>query len=277
MLTERLAVYPAYAQSPARWLDRGFHVAVLRAIDASGHARGESWRAGAAEATEVMTAFLGQFYENKHVPRRIVVSHDPPERTLIEEALSLRAGRRVHIVRPRRGAQRKLVEHALSNARLALARKLSESAAQRRLLEGLAKRLGLEAPPARIEVYDNSHISGTDAVGSMIVAGTDRRHDVAAEGAETGVDGAGGHAAAAAGLKAEDLGHDGVAGAARLRPRHLGRGRRRQLQFVCTMEQRLDARRLGFFVGGRRRRRDADRGESESFKRDGRGRGSGDR
>ena len=130
-------------------------------------------RAGAAEAAEVLAAFLGQFYENKHVPRRVVVSHDLPERVLIEEALSLRAGRRVHIVRPRRGAQRKLVEHALSNARLALARKLSESAAQRRLLEGLAKRLGLEAPPARIEVYDNSHISGTDAVGSMIVAGTE--------------------------------------------------------------------------------------------------------
>ena len=130
-------------------------------------------RAGAAEAAEVLTAFLGQFYENKHVPRRVVVSHDLPERALIEQALSLRAGRRVHIVRPRRGAQRKLIEHALGNARLALARKLSESAAQRRLLEGLAKRLGLEAPPARIEVYDNSHISGTDAVGSMIVAGTE--------------------------------------------------------------------------------------------------------
>ena len=130
-------------------------------------------RAGAAEAAEVLTAFLGQFYENKHVPRRVVVSHDLPEHALIEEALSLRAGRRVHIVRPRRGARRKLVEHALGNARLALARKLSESAAQRRLLEGLAKRLGLEAPPARIEVYDNSHISGTDAVGSMIVAGTE--------------------------------------------------------------------------------------------------------
>ena len=130
-------------------------------------------RAGAAEAAEVLTAFLGQFYENKHVPRRVVVSHDLPERALIEEALSLRAGRRVHIVRPRRGARRKLVEHALGNARLALARKLSESAAQRRLLKGLAKRLGLEAPPARIEVYDNSHISGTDAVGSMIVAGTE--------------------------------------------------------------------------------------------------------
>ena len=130
-------------------------------------------RAGAADAPEVLAAFLGQFYENKQVPRRVVISHELPERALIEEALSLRAGHRVHIVRPRRGAQRKLVEHALGNARLALARKLSESAAQRRLLDNLATRLGLDAPPTRIEVYDNSHISGTDAVGSMIVAGTE--------------------------------------------------------------------------------------------------------
>ena len=127
--------------------------------------------AGGADAAEVLSAFLGQFYQNKHVPRRIVVSHPLPEQALLEQALSVRAGRRVRVARPLRGARRKLVEHALDNARLALARKLSESAAQIRLLESLARRLGLEAPPRRIEVYDNSHISGTDAVGSMIVAG----------------------------------------------------------------------------------------------------------
>ncbi len=127
--------------------------------------------AGGADAAEVLSAFLGQFYQNKHVPRRIVVSHPLPEQALLEQALSVRAGRRVRVARPLRGARRKLVEHALDNARLALARKLSESAAQNRLLESLARRLGLEAPPRRIEVYDNSHISGTDAVGSMIVAG----------------------------------------------------------------------------------------------------------
>ena len=127
--------------------------------------------AGGADAAEVLSAFLGQFYQNKHVPRRIVVSHPLPEQALLEQALSVRAGRRVRVARPLRGARRKLVEHALDNARLALARKLSESAAQIRLLESLARRLGLEAPPRRIEVYDNSHISGTDAVASMIVAG----------------------------------------------------------------------------------------------------------
>ncbi|MCH7888629.1 MAG: excinuclease ABC subunit UvrC [Proteobacteria bacterium] len=127
--------------------------------------------AGGADAAEVLSAFLGQFYQNKHVPRRVLLSHPLPEQALIEEALSVRAGRRVRIARPLRGARRKLVEHARENARLALARKLSESAAQNRLLEQLAKRLRLEAPPRRIEVYDNSHISGTSAVGSMIVAG----------------------------------------------------------------------------------------------------------
>ncbi|MFQ5783323.1 MAG: excinuclease ABC subunit UvrC [Alphaproteobacteria bacterium] len=130
-------------------------------------------RAGAADTAEVLAAFVGQFYENKRAPRAILVSHALPEQPLIADALSLRAGRRVRIVRPQRGTRRKLVAHAAANARLALARKLSESAAQRRLLEALAKRLALEAPPQRIEVYDNSHISGRDAVGCMIVAGPD--------------------------------------------------------------------------------------------------------
>ena len=126
---------------------------------------------GAADEAEVLSAFLSQFYDNKRAPRQVLVSHALPERALLEEALSVHAGRRTRVVRPLRGGRRKLIEHALGNARLALARKLSESAAQSRLLEGLAKRLGLEAPPRRIEVYDNSHISGADAVGSMIVAG----------------------------------------------------------------------------------------------------------
>ena len=127
--------------------------------------------AGTAGEAAVLSAFLAQFYDNKRPPRQVLISHVLPEQALLEEALSLHAGRRVRIVRPLRGARRKLVEHALENARLALARRLSESAAQSRLLEGVARRLGLEAPPRRIEVYDNSHISGTHAVGSMIVAG----------------------------------------------------------------------------------------------------------
>ncbi len=127
--------------------------------------------AGGAGAAEVLSAFLGQFYQNKHVPKQILVSHPLPEQALLEQALTVHAGRRVRVARPVRGARRKLIDHARQNARLALARKLSESATQARLLERLAGQLKLDGPPRRIEVYDNSHISGTNAVGSMIVAG----------------------------------------------------------------------------------------------------------
>ena len=127
--------------------------------------------AGTAEPGEVLGAFLGQFYQNTRVPRLVLLSHAVPEQGLLEQALTVHAGRRVRVARPLRGERRKLVEHAVGNARLALARKLSESAAQRRLLEGLAQRLALDAPPRRIEVYDNSHFSGTNSVGCMIVAG----------------------------------------------------------------------------------------------------------
>ncbi|MFP6731694.1 MAG: excinuclease ABC subunit UvrC [Alphaproteobacteria bacterium] len=126
---------------------------------------------GAADVGEILGAFIGQFYQNKQIPKLVLVSHAIPGRSLLEEALSHHAGYRVKLIRPLRGERRKLTDHALANARLALARKLSESAAQRRLLEGLANRLGLDAAPRRIEVYDNSHVSGTHAVGGMIVAG----------------------------------------------------------------------------------------------------------
>ncbi|MGH6967956.1 MAG: excinuclease ABC subunit UvrC [Stellaceae bacterium] len=123
------------------------------------------------EAADVMGAFLGQFYDNKPPPPQILVSHRPAEAALLAEALSARAGRRIEIVVPERGDKRKLVEHALLNAREALGRRLAESTAQRRLLEGVAEIFGLDAPPQRIEVYDNSHIQGAHAVGAMIVAG----------------------------------------------------------------------------------------------------------
>lgn len=123
------------------------------------------------EAPEVLEAFLGQFYADKMPPRLILLSHEVPEQGLMAEALAVRAGRKVELLVPKRGDRRKLVEHALHNAREALGRRLAESASQRRLLEGLAQVLSLEAPPNRIEVYDNSHISGTNAVGGMIVAG----------------------------------------------------------------------------------------------------------
>jgi excinuclease ABC subunit C len=120
---------------------------------------------------EVLGAFIGQFYENKPPPSLVLLSHSVPEQRLIAEALALRAGRRVELVSPKRGSKRNMVEHALANAETALGRRLSESSTQRRLLEALAATLGLDGPPQRIEVYDNSHIMGTNAVGAMIVAG----------------------------------------------------------------------------------------------------------
>jgi len=123
------------------------------------------------EPGEVLAAFLAQFYDNKPAPKRILLSHAPDDRALLAEALSARAEAKVHLEVPQRGDKRKLVEHALTNAREALARQLSESSTQRRLLEGLAERLGLEQTPERIEVYDNSHIQGSEPYGAMIVAG----------------------------------------------------------------------------------------------------------
>ncbi|MGO8915980.1 MAG: excinuclease ABC subunit UvrC [Stellaceae bacterium] len=122
---------------------------------------------------EVLGSFLGQFYENKPPPGLILLSHVPADRALLEEALSTHAGRRVELAVPQRGDKRKLVDHALLNAREALGRRLSESASQQKLLEGVAQVLGLDAPPQRIEVYDNSHIQGSHPVGAMIVAGPD--------------------------------------------------------------------------------------------------------
>lgn len=123
------------------------------------------------EAGELLAGFIGQFYGDKPVPPLLLVSDEPAERALLAEALALRTGRKVRIEAPKRGAKRNLVEHALSNARDALGRRLAESASQRRLLEGVAAVFGLDARPERIEVYDNSHIAGTHAVGAMIVAG----------------------------------------------------------------------------------------------------------
>ncbi|MBS7540628.1 excinuclease ABC subunit UvrC [Ancylobacter lacus] len=123
------------------------------------------------EPGEVLGAFLAQFYEDKPCPRLILLSHPVDDAELLAEALSERSGYRVEIAAPQRGEKRELVEHALQNAREALGRKLAESASQARLLDELARSFGLAGPPRRIEVYDNSHIMGTNAVGGMIVAG----------------------------------------------------------------------------------------------------------
>lgn len=120
---------------------------------------------------EILQAFLGQFYDDKPPPPSLALSHEPPERELIERALGEKAGRRVRVLVPERGAKRKPVEHALANARETLARRLAETGAQAKLLAGVAETFGLDAPPKRIEVYDNSHIQGAHALGAMIVAG----------------------------------------------------------------------------------------------------------
>ncbi len=129
-------------------------------------------RVGAdVSAAEVMEAFLGQFYDNKEPPRQLILSDGIENADLMQEALSEKAGRKVEILVPKRGEKQELVAGALRNARESLARRMSESATQAKLLRGLAEAFDLDAPPERIEVYDNSHIQGTNAVGGMIVAG----------------------------------------------------------------------------------------------------------
>src|SRR5437764_8763838 len=123
------------------------------------------------EPGEVLGAFLAQFYDDKPPPRCIFLSHAIADRALLAAALCLTSGHKVDIAIPQRGEKKELVDHALANAREALGRKLAETQSQQNLLGGLADTFGLPKPPRRIEVYDNSHIQGANAVGAMIVAG----------------------------------------------------------------------------------------------------------
>ncbi|MEE8352393.1 MAG: excinuclease ABC subunit UvrC, partial [Rhodospirillales bacterium] len=143
----------------------------------------------------VLEAFLGQFYAKAMPPKTILVSHAPENKKLMAEALSVRAGRAVRLIRPVRGDKRNLVNHARLNAKDALKRRMAESATQRKLLEGLAAALDLDGAPERIEVYDNSHVSGTKAVGAMIVAGPEgmmkkayRKFNIRGDKAKPGVE-----------------------------------------------------------------------------------------
>jgi excinuclease ABC subunit C len=122
-------------------------------------------------AAEVLGAFLAQFYDDKPPPRLILVSCDFEERTLLAEALTAKSGRKVEVSAPQRGERKELVQHALANAREALARKLADTSSQQKLLGALKETFSLTRIPGRIEVYDNSHIGGSNAVGTMIVAG----------------------------------------------------------------------------------------------------------
>lgn len=124
-----------------------------------------------ATPDEVLAAFIAQFYDDKTPPPLVMLSSEPAEAELLAEALSVRAGRKVELTAPRRGDKRRIVEHAEVNAKEAWGRRQAESASQAKLLAGVAEVFGLEAPPKRIEVYDNSHVQGAHAVGGMIVAG----------------------------------------------------------------------------------------------------------
>ena len=126
-----------------------------------------------AEENEVLEGFLGQFYMRNVPPKQIILSHEINDADLMQEMLSDRLGRKVHLTVPRRGEKAVLVENAVRNAKESLATRQSESAVQKKLLAGLAELLGLESPPERIEVFDNSHIQGSSAVGAMIVVGED--------------------------------------------------------------------------------------------------------
>ena len=146
-------------------------------------------------AEEVLSSFLAQFYDDKPPPKLILLSHPIEEAALLADALSVKAGHKVEVVTPQRGEKKEMIAHALTNAREALGRKLADTATQGRLLQGMVTTLGLPHPPKRIEVYDNSHIQGTNAVGAMIVAGPDgfiknqyRKFNIRSEGLTPGDD-----------------------------------------------------------------------------------------
>ena len=122
-------------------------------------------------AAEVLAAFLAQFYDDKPPPRLVLVSHDFDERALLAAALTTKSGRKVEVGVPQRGERKELVLHALANAREALARKLADTSSQQKLLKALTETFALPREPRRIEVYDNSHIAGSNPVGAMVVAG----------------------------------------------------------------------------------------------------------
>jgi excinuclease ABC subunit C len=144
---------------------------------------------------EVLASFLAQFYDDKPPPKLILLSHAIEEAALLADALSIKAGFKVEVATPQRGEKKEMITHALTNAREALGRKLADTATQGRLLQALVVTLGLPHPPRRIEVYDNSHIQGTNAVGAMIVAGPDgfiknqyRKFNIRSEGLAPGDD-----------------------------------------------------------------------------------------
>ncbi|MDE8348569.1 MAG: excinuclease ABC subunit UvrC [Acidocella sp.] len=128
------------------------------------HGKGE-------EAPQVMAAFIAQFYDDKPPPPMLLLSHEPEDAELLAEALSLKAEHKITLLVPKRGEKHDVVQHAATNAREALERKLAETAGQGKLLAAVMEVFNLPEPPARIETYDNSHIMGTSAYGVMVAAG----------------------------------------------------------------------------------------------------------
>jgi len=153
-------------------------------------------RVGAdVEAAEVLEAFIGQFYDNKEPPRQLILSHPIENADLMQEALSQKLGRKVELLVPQRGEKAELVAGAARNARESLGRRMAETATQAKLLKGLGEAFGLPATPGRVEIYDNSHIQGTNAVGAMVVAGPEgfeknqyRKFDIRGDTLEPGDD-----------------------------------------------------------------------------------------
>jgi len=123
------------------------------------------------EEPEILESFLAQFYDDKPVPRNILLSHDIPSQELLQTALSVKSTRKINVLIPRRGEKKLLVNHAQTNAREALERRMAETASHKKHLQGLSEIFDLEQPPERIEIYDNSHIQGSHAIGAMVVAG----------------------------------------------------------------------------------------------------------
>ena len=153
------------------WGNRAYFPRVNTMVAEAVNPSGDAVDGEADECGAIMDAFLGQFYEDKPVPRLVLLSHEAPNRELLAEAFCVKSGHKIEIATPRRGEKRDLVAHALTNAREALGRRMAEGSAQAKLLSGVGEAFKLDGAPERIEVYDNSHIMGTNAVGGMIVAG----------------------------------------------------------------------------------------------------------
>ncbi len=125
------------------------------------------------EAEDILASFIAQFYDNKPCPKQLIVSHQMPEAPLLAEALSSRVNHKVEIIHPKRGDKANMIKQALRNAEEALGRRLAETSSQKRLLSQVGEKFGLSEMPQRIEIYDNSHISGSDAIGAMVVSGVE--------------------------------------------------------------------------------------------------------